>query len=105
MHIVGGIGYDPIGTASATSTGPNDVKTVSPPDGTDAMALSVESPAIRVTFDGKKPTPHHGLKLVGPDHFFTIGKSFKFASVEAGRHTTVNVLWLRARAQQRGEGL
>ncbi len=102
MHIVGGISYDPIGSASATSGGPNDVKTVTPPQGTDAMALSVESPAIRVTFDGKKPTPRHGLKLVGPDHFFAIGKRFKFASVEHGRDATVNVLWLRARATQRG---
>ena len=102
MHIAGGISYDPIGQTSATSTGPNDVKTVTPPQGTDAMALSLESPAIRVTFDGKKPTPRHGLKLVGADHFFAIGKRFKFASVESGREATVNVLWLRARAAKRG---
>ena len=66
------------------------------------MALSVESPAIRVTFDGKRPSPQHGLKLVGPDHFFAIGKRLKFASVEQGRRTTVNFLWLRARAAKRG---
>ena len=102
MHIVGGISYDPIGQTSATSTGPTDVKTVTPPQGTDAMALSLESPAIRVTFDGKKPTPRHGLKLVGHDHFFAIGSPFKFASVEHGRGATVNVLWLRARAAKRG---
>ena len=101
MHIVGGISYDPIGQSSGTSRGPSDVKTVTPPQGADAMALSVESPAIRVTFDGKKPTPRHGLKLVGPDHFFAIGKRFKFASVEH-RDATVNVLWLRARAPERG---
>ena len=102
MHIVGGISYDPIGTSSARSTGPNDVKTVTPPEGADAMALSIESPAIRVTFDGKRPTHNHGLKLVGPDHFFAIGKRFKFASVEQGHGATVNVLWLRAGAAQRG---
>jgi hypothetical protein len=102
MHIVGGISYDPVGTSSATSRGPNDVKTVSPPaGGADAMALSVESPAVRVTFDGKKPTHTHGLKLVGPDHFFAIGHRFKFASVEQ-RPATVNVLWLRASAAKRG---
>jgi len=101
MQIAGGITYDPIGTASATSTGPNDVKTVTPPEGTDAMALSIESPAIRVTFDGKKPTPHHGLKLVGPDHFLAVGKRLKFASVEPGRQVTVNFLWLKARAKPR----
>ncbi len=104
MHIAGGITYDPIGTASARSTGPNDVQTVTPPEGTDAMALSVESPAIRVTFDGKKPTPSHGLKLVGPDHFLAVGKRLKFASVEPGRHATVNFLWLKARARPRDPG-
>jgi hypothetical protein len=102
MHIVGGITYDPVGTSTATSSGPNDVKTVSPPSGgADAMAISIESPAIRVTFDGKKPSPTHGLKLVGTDHFMAVGKRFKFAAVEHG-HTTVNVLWLRAGAQKRG---
>jgi hypothetical protein len=103
MHIVGGISYDPIGQASATSSGPNDVQTVSPPTGTDAMALSLESPAIRITFDGKKPGPHHGLKLVGPDHFFAIGKRLKFASAEAGRPAIVNFLWLKARARPRDQ--
>ena len=102
MHIVGGISYDPIGQASATSGGPNDVKTVTPPERTDAMALSVESPAIRVSFDGKNPGPKHGLRLVGPDHFFAIGKTFKFASAEQGHSATVNVIWLRARLPKHG---
>ncbi len=53
------------------------------------------------TFDGKKPTPHHGLKLVGPDHFLAVGKRLKFASVEPGRQVTVNFLWLKARAKPR----
>jgi hypothetical protein len=65
------------------------------------MALSIESPAVRVTFDGKKPSPTHGLKLVGTDHFMAVGKRFKFAAVEH-HPTTVNVLWLRASAKQRG---
>jgi hypothetical protein len=102
MNIAGAVTYDPIGSSSATSTGPNNVKSVRAPAGTDAMALSVESPAIRVTFDGKNPSPTHGLRLVGPDHFFAIGKSFKFASAEAGKRATVNVIWLRARLPKHG---
>jgi hypothetical protein len=102
MNIAGAVTYDPIGSSSKTSRGPSDVQTLTAPSGTDAMALSVESPAIRVTFDGKKPTPTHGLRLVGPDHFFAIGKSFKFASAEAGKHATVNVVWLRARLPKHG---
>jgi hypothetical protein len=102
MNIAGAVTYDPIGTSSATSTGPNNVKALTAPSGTDAMALSVESPAIRVTFDGKKPTPTHGLRLVGADHFFAIGKSFKFASAEQGHSATVNVVWLRARLSKHG---
>jgi hypothetical protein len=102
MNIAGAVTYDPIGTSSATSSGPNNVKSVRAPAGTDAMALSVESPAIRVTFDGKNPGPKHGLRLVGPDHFFAIGKSFKFASAEQGHSATVNVVWLRARLPKHG---
>jgi hypothetical protein len=101
MHIAGAVTYDPIGSSSRTSSGPNDVKTLTAPSGTDAVALSIESPAIRVTFDGKKPTSKHGLRLVGPDHFFAIGKSFKFASAEQGHSATVNVVWLRARLSKR----
>ena len=36
------------------------------------MAFTLESPAIRVTFDGKKPGPKHGLKLSTPEHFFPV---------------------------------
>lgn len=102
MNIAGAVTYDPIGSASATSTGPSNVKELKAPPGTDAMALSVESPAIRVSFDAKKPLgPKHGLRLVGPDHFFAIGKSFRFASAEHGP-ATVNVVWLRARLPKHG---
>ncbi|HXZ56238.1 MAG TPA: hypothetical protein VEG40_01485 [Gaiellaceae bacterium] len=97
MNIAGAVTYDPIGSTNRTSNGPNDVKSLTAPKGTDAMALSVESPAIRVTFDGKNPSAKHGLRLVGADHFFAIGKSFKFASAEQGHSATINVVWLRAR--------
>jgi hypothetical protein len=102
MNIAGAVTYDPIGSSSSTSSGPGNVKTVRAPSGTDAMALSVESPAIRVSFDGKNPGPKHGLRLVGPDHFFAIGKTFKFASAEQGHSATVNVIWLRARLSKHG---
>jgi hypothetical protein len=39
---------------------------------------------------------------VGPDHFFAIGKSFKFASAEQGHSATINVIWLRARLPKHG---
>ena len=102
MHIVGGIAYDPAGQTTATSGGPNDVQTVNPPSGANAVAFSLESPPIRVTFDGKKPTPRHGLKLSAPEHFLPFAKQMKFASVEQGREAIVNFLWLKMRPKPRG---
>jgi hypothetical protein len=100
MHIAGRAAYDPLSQTSATSTGPNDVKTVRPPASAEGMALSIESPPIRVTFDGKKPTPTHGLLLRAGDHSFPWAKPMKFASVEPGRPAVVNFLWLKLRAQK-----
>ena len=102
MHIAGKINYDPTTHTSATSGGPNDVQSVTPPSGADAVAFSLESPPIRVTFDGKKPTPHHGLLLRTGDHFFPFAKEMKFASVEQGRESIVNFLWLKLRPEKRG---
>jgi len=98
MNIAGAVTYDPIKTSSATSSGPSNVKKLVAPPGTDAMALSVESPAIRVRFDGVKDA----LRLVGPDHFFAIGKTFHFASAEEGHSAKVTVVWLRARLTKHG---
>lgn len=98
MNIAGAVTYDPISSKSATSSGPSNVKKLTAPPGTDAMALSVESPAIRITFDGTKDA----LRLVGADHFFAIGKSFKFASAEEGHPAKVTVVWLRARLPKHG---
>jgi hypothetical protein len=97
MHIAGNIAYDPLSQTSSTSGGPNDVQTVNPPARSEGVALSIESPPIRVTFDGKKPTPHHGLLLRTGDHFLPFAKSMKFASVEPGRPAVVNFLWLKLR--------
>jgi hypothetical protein len=102
MHIAGKINYDPTSQTSASSSGPTDVQTVSPPSGADAVAFSLESPPIRVTFDGKKPTPHHGLLLRSGDHFLPFAKQMKFASVEQGREAIVNFLWLKLRPEKRG---
>ena len=95
MHIAGIVNYDPTSQTTVTSSGPSDVKTVSPPRGADAVAFTLESPAIRITFDGKRPTPQHGLKLSTPEHFFPFARQMKFASVEQGRDAIVSFLWLR----------
>ncbi|MGZ4258080.1 MAG: hypothetical protein ACXVRE_09975 [Gaiellaceae bacterium] len=102
MHIVGGITYDPAGQTTATSSGPSDVQTVNPPSGATAVAFTLESPPIRVTFDGKKPSPKHGLKLSAPEHFFPFAKQMKFASVEQDREAIVNFLWLKIGPKPRG---
>jgi hypothetical protein len=101
MHIVGGVAYDSQSQTTATSSGPSDVQTVNPPRGADAVAFTLESPPIRVTFDGKKPTPRHGLKLSAPEHFFPFAQQMKFASVEQGREAIVNFLWLRIAPRKR----
>jgi hypothetical protein len=100
MHVAGRIDYEPSSQSSWTSTGPRDVKTVTPPRGAEAMAFSLESPPIRVTFDGKRPNPKHGIKLSAPEHFFPFAKSMKFASVEDGRSAIVNVLWLKLKPKK-----
>jgi hypothetical protein len=100
MHIAGTIAYDPGSQTSSTSNGPNDVQTVTPPSGAEGVALSIESPPIRVTFDGKKPAPHHGLLLRSGDHFFPFAKPMKFASTTPGRDAIVNFLWLKLRPKK-----
>ncbi|HEY7018902.1 MAG TPA: hypothetical protein VH297_10590 [Gaiellaceae bacterium] len=102
MHIAGRVDYDPTQQTSSRSGGPSDIQTVAPPRGVDAVAFTVESPPIRVTFDGKRPTPTHGLLLRSGDHFFPFAKQMKFASVEQGREAIVNFLWLRLAPKQRG---
>jgi len=104
MQIAGRVLLDPTSQTSATSTGPTDIKTVTPPAGSDACAFTVESPPIRVTFDGKRPTPTHGLLLRSGDHFFPFAKRMKFVSVEQGRSSIVNFLWLRERPHGHGGG-
>jgi hypothetical protein len=102
MHIAGRANYDPTSHTSSSSSGPNDVQTVEPPEGVNAVAFSIESPPIRVTFDGKKPTPHHGLLLRSGDHFLPFARRMKFASVEQGREAIVNFLWLRLAPERHG---
>jgi hypothetical protein len=101
MHIAGRANYDSGSQTSASSAGPNDIQTVDQPRNAEAVAFSVESPPIRMTFDGKKPTPHHGLLLRSGDHFLPFAKQMKFASVEQGREAIVNFLWLKLRADSR----
>ena len=67
-----------------------------------SMARRIDPETIRVTFDGKKPTPRHGLKLSAPEHFFPFAKQMKFASVEQGREAIVNFLWLKLSPKPRG---
>jgi hypothetical protein len=100
MHIAGIVNYDPTSQTTVTSSGPSDVKTVVPPRGADAVAFTLESPPIRITFDGKRPTPAHGLKLSAPEHFFPFARQMKFASVEQGRDAIVSFLWLRLKPRE-----
>jgi hypothetical protein len=100
MHIAGIANYDPTSQTTATSSGPSDVQTVNPPRGADAVAFTLESPPIRITFDGKRPTPNHGLKLSAPEHFFPFARQMKFASVEQGREAIVSFLWLKLKPRQ-----
>jgi hypothetical protein len=100
MHIAGIVNYDPTSQTTVTSSGPSDVKTVVPPRGADAVAFTLESPPIRITFDGKRPTPAHGLKLSAPEHFFPFARQMKFASVEQGREAIVSFLWLRLKPRE-----
>src|SRR4051794_8166733 len=102
MHTAGGIACQPAGQTTAATGGPNDVQPATPPAGANAVAFTLESPAIRVTFDGKKPSPKHGLKLSAPEHFFPFAKQMKFASVEQGREAIVNFLWLKLSPKPRG---
>jgi hypothetical protein len=95
MHIAGIANLEPTSQTTATSSGPSDVQTVDPPQGADAVAFTLESPPIRITFDGRRPSPSHGLKLSEPEHFFPFARQIKFASVEQGRAAIVSFLWLR----------
>jgi hypothetical protein len=102
MHIAFSVDYDAASQTSATSSGPNDVQTVTPPSQADGVAFTIESPPIRITFDGKKPTPHHGLLLRAGDHSLSFAREMKFASVEQGREAIVNFLWLKLKPRKRG---
>jgi hypothetical protein len=102
MHIAGRAAYDFGSQSSESSGGPRDVQTVDPPAGAEAVALTIESPPIRITFDGKNPSPTHGLLLKAGDHFFPFARQMKFASAEQGRQTVVNFLWLNMRPEPRG---
>jgi hypothetical protein len=104
MQIYARVDYEPVSQTSATSNGPNDVQTVSPPSGSDACAFTIESPPVRVTFDGKKPTPKHGLLLRHGDHFLPFAVQMKFASAYAERQAVINWLWLRHRPARHGSG-
>jgi len=104
MQIYARVDYEPVSQSSATSNGPSDVKNVSPPAGSDAVAFTIESPPVRMTFDGKKPTPRHGLLLREGDHFLPFAVRMKFASAQAEKRATVNFLWLRHRPGGHGAG-
>jgi len=102
MQIYARTDYGPTTQTSSSSTGPTNVKTVNPPAGSDAVAFTIESPPVRMTFDGKNPAPNHGLLLRAGEHFFPFAAKIKFASVQPGSRATVNFLWLRRRPAKGG---
>src|SRR6266550_1534125 len=102
MQIYARVDYQPVSQSSATSDGSRDVKNVNPPSNSDAVAFTIESPPIRITFDGKNPTPRHGLLLREGDHFLPFAVRMKFASNHQHNRATVNFLWLRHRPAGHG---
>lgn len=104
MQIYARADYEPTKQTSSSSNGPTNVKTVSPPSGSDAVAFTIESPPVRMTFDGKNPSPTHGLLLREGEHFFPFVARIKFASAQPGKQAVLNFLWLRLRPAKRGSG-
>jgi hypothetical protein len=81
---------------SATSTGTGDVKEVMVPlpEGTYGTVISVESAAVRVTYDGQTPAPDHGIFLPPGVHFLPFAKDILFASASE-EPAPISVVWLK----------
>jgi hypothetical protein len=62
-----------------------------------AVLISVEESAVRVTFDGGRPQPEHGLLLEPGVHFLAFAADLSFAPAREGAPATVSVAWLKER--------
>ena len=80
---------------TATSTGSDDPGSLSPPEDAIACYFTVESPPVRVSFDGEQPSPRHGLLLQPGEHFLPIAHPIRFVSAHEERPATISILWLR----------
>lgn len=89
-------GLDPFKTEQATSTGTGDVKTLTSPQGTTAVLITVSTTPARVTFDGSTPSSGNGNVIpVGTMPLlltFRSGQPIKFVSTAAAA-STVDVTW------------
>jgi hypothetical protein len=83
---------------SATSEGPDDVASLEAPSSSAGGLFSVETNAVRITFDGSDPTGSHGVVFDVGTHFVPLGREFRFVSNGDGP-ATVSVLWVRTKLQ------
>jgi hypothetical protein len=79
---------------SATSEGPNNVASLQAPSDSAGGLFSVESNAVRMTFDGQDPSASRGVVFDVGTHFVPIGREFRFVSTGDGP-ATVSILWVR----------
>jgi hypothetical protein len=80
----------------ATSNGPDDVALLEAPDDASGCHVSVETVAVRLTFDGEDPSPTHGIAVPPGMHFFPLGRDLRFIPNDGGP-ATVSVLWVRVK--------
>lgn len=81
----------------ASSQGADDVGVLTPPEDASGCLVSVESPPVRMTFDGENPTPSHGILLRPGEHFLPLAREIRFVSMHEERRATVSVLWVRVK--------
>lgn len=91
--------HQPISTATASSSGTADIKTLTPPTGAAAMLISAETTTARATFDGTDPSAglgsHEIVKDQNPIYIpLGVGCFVKFVSTAAAA-SVVQITWLR----------
>jgi hypothetical protein len=95
MFMIGGFAnYSFSNHDSATSTGPGDPQQLSPPEHAAGMVFTVESPPVRVSFDGEEPNAERGLLLPQGVYGFPFAAPLGFVSTSE-EPATVSVAWLR----------
>ena len=95
MAIIAGMaGYDFDEHDSATSSGEGDEQQLIAPTDRYGTIVSVESAPVRVTFDGERATPEHGILLPPGVHFLPFARDIRFASTSE-ESAAVSIVWLK----------